>query len=377
MLPSSCFFTLLFILKMMVASVDATDYLEPEIQRHAGVLPKDVCKQLIELGEKAGFLVERESIDSKEQNNPNEKYVPSQTIDVYLKGWAEPGLQIPETGHVVRIVNEEIWKVLEPFIPFLTKTVEVNRDNETFRKYFPDDPNREPELNWVFFRKYSPSEARNSLKPHVDTNMHTLNIELSDDYEGGGWFYVKPSAIQEFEAADGRPDIKEEYRNYEWTNEVRRKNTTEIIFPSLMAGDALLYNFTVYHGVAPVESGTRYAMSFFYDHDNPAIYGDGNDNYSTDEIYSGNEDDSFKITLHNSLSDTILDIMLVYDGHRQKEVSEMLFDKFIPDETASYDAYEGDLLHILIAGTDKVVSKIEVKHGQVMYEIDGVSTDEL
>lgn len=89
----------------------------------------------------------------------------------------------------------------------------------------------------VFFRKYSPQDERNSLKTHVDTNLHTLNIALNHDYEGGGWFYIKPSPYQELNALDGRPDIKEEYRSYEWTNNVRRENSTEVVFPTLSAGD--------------------------------------------------------------------------------------------------------------------------------------------
>ena len=78
------------------------EYLEPNVQRHAGVIPKSVCKELIDLGEEgiciftsflkscrmsfslaqmcivifyvsAGFLVQEESIDKPEQNDPNAK----------------------------------------------------------------------------------------------------------------------------------------------------------------------------------------------------------------------------------------------------------------------------------------------------------------
>ena len=50
---------------------------------------------------------------------------------------------------------------------------------------YPDDPDREPVLDWIFFRKYSPEDERNSLQHHHDTNMNTVNIELSNDYTGG------------------------------------------------------------------------------------------------------------------------------------------------------------------------------------------------
>ena len=35
----------------------ATEYLEPNVQRHAGLLPASVCKQLIELGEKGTAVI--------------------------------------------------------------------------------------------------------------------------------------------------------------------------------------------------------------------------------------------------------------------------------------------------------------------------------
>jgi len=53
--------------------------------------------------------------------------------------------------------------------------------------------------------------------------------------------------------------------NYEWVDTIKRENTTELSFPELHAGDAIFYNYTVEHGVAPVESGKRYSMAFFFD----------------------------------------------------------------------------------------------------------------
>mmetsp|Transcript_27812 Transcript_27812/g.59106 ORF Transcript_27812/g.59106 Transcript_27812/m.59106 type:complete len:265 (-) Transcript_27812:631-1425(-) len=226
-------------------------YLEPVVQRHVGVLPPSVCKQLIDLGEKFGFLVEKESIDVEEQHDPNEKFIPSQTIDVYVKGWTEPDLPPPKEGHTVVIDNEAIWNLLQPVVPTITEIVKVNRDREAFSELYPDNPDKEPELNWVFFRKYSPTEKRNSLKHHVDTNMNTVNIELNDDYKGGGLFYIKPSA--------STGGIADEYYSggYRWIESVKRLNTSDIVFPDLHTGDAIFYNYTVRHGVAPVESGTR------------------------------------------------------------------------------------------------------------------------
>ena len=198
----------------------------------------------------AGFLVEKESIDVDEQNDPDEEFVPSQTINIYTKGWREPGLPTPEGGHVIRIDDEAIWNLLQPWVPKITQIVKDNRNRQSFGAFYPDEPDREPELNWVFFRKYSPYDKRNSLQQHVDTNMNTVNIELSHDYEGGGLFYIKPSSATG-EIAD------EYYAGYGWLETIKRENTSDIVFPDLHVGDAIFYNYTVRHGVAPVESGTR------------------------------------------------------------------------------------------------------------------------
>ena len=201
----------------------------------------------------AGFLVREESIDEDEQKDPSKKYVPSQTIDVYEKG-SEPGRYEDET----LIEDEAIWDALQPWIPKITQIVKENRNKEGFSKFYPDEPDRQPELNWIFFRKYSPNDDRNSLKHHHDTNMNTVNIELADDYEGGGLFYIKPLA------STGEIPPAYEDLGYEWIDSLKRENTTDLIFPDLRAGDAIFYNYTVEHGIAPVESGTRVSKSPSY-----------------------------------------------------------------------------------------------------------------
>lgn len=99
------------------------------------------------------------------QNDPNQRYVPSQTIDVYTRGWNEPDLEpLGAAEHAVSVGHEAIWDYLRPHVPRIRQIVVDNRDAGEFAKLYPDEPNREPELNWVFFRKYSPNDERNSLK---------------------------------------------------------------------------------------------------------------------------------------------------------------------------------------------------------------------
>ena len=109
-------------------------------------------------------------------------------VDVYMKGCDKPGRPVPETGHAAMIDNEPIWELLQLWIPKITEIVKENHNKEAFTEFYPDKPNREPELHWVFSRKYSPNDDRNSLRHHVDTNMNTVSIELINDYEGGECF---------------------------------------------------------------------------------------------------------------------------------------------------------------------------------------------
>ena len=162
----------------------------------------------------------------------------------------------------ININNEAIWGLLEPWIPMITQIVKDNRNREAFGKFYPDEPGKEPALDWIFLRKYSPDAERNSLIVHHDTNMNTVNIELSDSYEGGGLFYMKPLA--------DTGEIQSYYNGYEWTDSVKRENTSNIVFPNLHAGDAIFYNYTVEHAVAPVESGIRVSwMNYFVSPHNP------------------------------------------------------------------------------------------------------------
>mmetsp|Transcript_12697 Transcript_12697/g.23001 ORF Transcript_12697/g.23001 Transcript_12697/m.23001 type:complete len:158 (-) Transcript_12697:985-1458(-) len=131
------------------------------------------------------------------------------------------------------IENEEIWTILQPYIPTITNIIKSNRDPKAYAQLYPNEPtkNKEPELNWIFFRKYSPQSKRNSLNVHHDTNMNTVNIELNDDYEGGGLVYMKPLVRT--------GEVSGEYsfgEGYGWIDGLRRVNTSDLVFPDLRTG---------------------------------------------------------------------------------------------------------------------------------------------
>ena len=201
-------------------------YIEPTIQRHVGILPQSVCDILIELGEKTTFHIDYESIDTAFEEETNRTHIPAQTINVYGDG--------DEDDEIIRVLDRPIWNVLEPYIPKITSIIKNNRNQEEFRKLYPNDPDREPLLQWIFYRKYSPDTARNSLTSHRDVNMNTLNIEIGTNYAGGGFFYIKPLLV------DGKYYYNRKWdKQYDFTDTLKRENTSDIIFPGLQAGDAI------------------------------------------------------------------------------------------------------------------------------------------
>jgi len=301
----------------------------------------------------AGFLVQEESIGKPEQNDPTKKNVLSQSIKVYANEIDKESKK-GDNKLKINIGNGAIWRLLESWIPTITQIVKDNRDRKAFAEFYPNELDKEPVLDGIFFRKDSPDAERSPLTIHRDTNMNTVNVVLNDDYEGGGLFYTKPLA--------NTGKINPSYIGYEWVDSVKRENTSDIIFPSLQVGDAIVYNYTVDHATAPVESGSRYSMAFFFDMDNPALRND-----------PGKE--RLEVQLQSMLHGLELDIVLVYDALHEKHVSKVLFDKITPDVTVTCEAYEGDTLHALVAGTDKLVSEIEIGPYQSYYKISDEPED--
>ena len=111
-------------------------------------------------------------------------------------------------------------------------------------------------------------------------------------------------------------------------------------------------------------------MAFFYDMDNPALTEYFHKNFKEEYDKSYMDDpEELGVELRNALSDVKLDIVLVYNAAGEKEVQEMMFDRMSPNETATYYGYVGDVLQALVAGTDTIVSDIEIKRGQSLYAI--------
>ena len=269
------------------------------------------------------------------------------------------------------IQNPAVWKALEPWIPTLTELVKESIDSATDRYFFPDKPDRVPQLDWVFFRKYSPDTERNSLLLHVDSNMHTLNIALNDDFVGGGLMYVKPEvALQDEEEIllhnDSRPLISESYRSYDWLNNVKRENTSDIVFPTLGTGDILIHNFTVWHAVAPLEIGTRYSFVLFYDMDNPAIQVD---------FYK-----YITVNFYHEIEDLNIDLVWVEeDVGEGMETIHVMEENMPPFEFSSHETFDGHVFRAMVADEDTVLAEFVISMDQELYTItkNDSSKDEL
>lgn len=326
----------------LLATAAAAEFMEPRVTRYAGVLPPSVCQELIRLGEQSGFNVIEESIDDY-QINP----MPSQSIEVL--GYVEGGQN--------RIDDKAIWEALEPYTEVFAELVKKTRREEEHLLLYPDEPDREPVLDWIFFRKYSPTSDRNSLIPHVDTNVFTLNIALNDDFEGGGLFYVKPPMQDLSESMDDRPDLKEQMTTYDWANTVKRENTSEIVFPDMHAGDVLIHNFTVWHGVAPLENGERYSFVLFYDMDNPII----------DDLDEGQGE--FIVEFYHEIEDDKIVLAFVEELANGTENLDTMVDPFPPFEPQTLDSFEGHKFRAIVEGTNEVLGDFVVSRDQRVHVI--------
>jgi len=161
--------------------------------------------------------------------------------------------------------------------------------------------------------------------------------------------------VQQEETEDGRPNIPyEEYMTYDWLNNVKRENTTDIVFPNMNTGDVLIHNYTVWHAVAPIEVGTRYSFVLFYDMDNPAI--------QQTDFY---DDDTIIAVFCHEIEDVEID--LVWAGNAAAEEDDgddesdviMIEEKMKPFEDYALDTSEGEKFRALIG--DEVVAEFVIR----------------
>jgi len=249
---------------------------DPWVDIVPSVIPPKTCNDIIYKSEREiGYRLFPDSIDKNEPNNLDQS---AQEIYIY---------------HKEKVVEQSLYDLIEPHLPKLTEAIRRRgqRVAEAGSQFGNMTCFAEPKIEWIFLRKYFPLgrySKRNSLKVHTDSNMHSITLALNDDYKGGGLMVVRPRVSNDDEnttkANDWEslnddnhlhmPQIPVEYGGYQWLHEhkdlSRRVNSSKVFFPELKQGSAALINFTVPHGVAPLEEDSsmpRYALIVFYNID--------------------------------------------------------------------------------------------------------------
>lgn len=251
---------------------------DPWVDIVPSVIPPKICNEIIYKSEREiGYRMFPDSIDKDEPNNLDQS---AQEIYIY---------------HKEKVVEQSLYDLIEPHLPKLTEA--IRRRGQRVAAAGSPFANMtcfaEPKIEWIFLRKYFPLgrySKRNSLKVHTDSNMHSVTLALNDNYKGGGLMVVRPRVGNDDNETradhdagesmndDNRhlhmPQIPVEYGGYQWLHEhndlSRSVNSTKVFFPELRQGSAALINFTVPHGVAPLEEDSsmpRYALIVFYNID--------------------------------------------------------------------------------------------------------------
>lgn len=173
-------------------------------------------------------------------------------------------------------------------------------------------------------------------------------------------FYVKPAADQ-VETPDGRPEPPLMYLTYDWLNQVKRENHSDIVFPTLESGDVLIHNFTVWHAVAPIERGTRYSFVLFYDMDNPAI--------QHDFQHDSDDDERLSVVFFNGMQQHV-DLAFVYDMRGGERVVDVIEKNMAPSEERGLYSYEGHVFRAFLHGTETLVCEFVIREEQNLYTIE-------
>jgi hypothetical protein len=131
----------------------------------------------------------------------------------------------------------------------------------------------------------------------------------------------------------------------------------------MQAGDVLIHNYTVWHGVAPLEKGERYSFVLFYDMDNPSI------NDLDADI------DEFDVEFYHEIEDAIVVLVFVDELANGKEIVEPMIDPFPPYEAQGLNSFEGHKFRAIIDGTNEVLAEFVVSSKLKRYVISKQEQD--
>jgi len=203
---------------------------------HEIVLPPELCEQIINTANEEGYSEDPDSIDGQAVLD----------INVY--------------NHE-RVLNQAVYSLLQPYLPAMKAALDLRFLGQQFECPVRGERIVKNSLDWVFLRKYEAGHRRDSLLAHHDENLHTINVPLNADYEGGSLFFI-PVNSKLGELAESDVNVKKYLKGEKVSNEC---NSSNYFFPHLPVGIGTIYNKTIWHGVTRMSSGTRYTLSFFYD----------------------------------------------------------------------------------------------------------------
>lgn len=196
------------------------------------VVNKDLCNTIINKSNEYTYETYKEPVDSKKVYQ----------IDVYSS--------IEDNNP---IQNKVLWKYVKDIYqnsisPILKKTCLKYKLLTKLK------------IDWVFIRKYNTFE-REDLSIHTDENIITVNVLLSDTskYSGGEFYIFDRKTSQKY---------MNYYDNVLQENETKKKEFIQsfetLPIVDMNQGDIIIYSGMKHlHGVLPMNSGTRYIISYF------------------------------------------------------------------------------------------------------------------
>lgn len=191
-------------------------------------LTPEQCAEIIKVADELGWDMSPDSVDS------------------------EPVMDINVFNHQ-KVLSPPVYRLLEPHLAGM---------KEALDRRFGHDPRVKNSLDWVFLRKYVGGGQRDGLLAHHDENLHTINVPLNLDFEGGSLYFI-PTRSELGQMV--RKDHSRAKPSLQSDNVDDKCNTSDYYFPHMKVGAATVYDYQVWHGVSTTRVGTRYTLSLFYD----------------------------------------------------------------------------------------------------------------
>ena len=211
----------------VTTSFISENIIDNEAYIHNKIINQKECENIIKIGNKYPYDIDEEIVDKK----------PLYQIDIFTDK--------------NNIVNKELWGFIEPI--YKNKIIPLVNQ---FTK------NKKVELDFLFFRKYN-SKERKDISIHTDDNYLSVNILLSNkkSYKGGEFYIFNNKFTKKYMNYYEKKLENNENKKLEFINSFEK-----LPIANMSQGDIIFYTGKNHlHGVLPVNTGTRYILSFFFE----------------------------------------------------------------------------------------------------------------